>query len=175
MDWHKYFIYDAETGDLIWRKRPRSMFSSGRIWNSWNAKLGGKKAGTARPKQKYAEHYRTVRVGNRTMKQHRIVWEMCFGPIQHGMLIDHIDGNAFNNRIANLRLATQEQNCRNSRVRSDSSTRLKGVILMKGSFQARIRHDGNIMHLGTFPTKGLAAVARAKAALRYHGKFARFT
>jgi hypothetical protein len=174
MDWHKYFIYNAETGDLIWKKRPRSMFSSDRIFNSWNAKLSGKKVGMNTTKRKACD-YRTTKIYRKNVYQHRIAWEMCFGPIEAGMMIDHIDGDSFNNKISNLRLVTQGQNCLNTRIRSDSLTRLKGVLVARNGFQARIRYSGNIVNLGTYPTRGLAAVARAKAALRYHGKFARFT
>ena len=58
---------------------------------------------------------------------HRIIWEMFNGPIPKGMIIDHINGNAFDNRISNLKCKTQRHNSQNSRKCRDNSSGFAGV------------------------------------------------
>lgn len=111
------------------------------------------------------------------MRAHRIIWEMHHGPILERMEIDHRDGNPFNNKLSNLRLVTSAQNKCNSRLKSHSKSRLKGVMFSHrktNPWRSTIRlMGGQLKALGNFPTKGLAAVAYAKAALRYHGEYFR--
>ena len=42
---------------------------------------------------------------------HRFVWECFNGVIPEGKVIDHINGNKEDNRLCNLQLFTQQQNC----------------------------------------------------------------
>lgn len=57
---------------------------------------------------------------------HRIIWGICNGVIAEG-IIDHIDGNPRNNKIANLRLVTYKINNRNSKKSSDNNSGITGV------------------------------------------------
>ena len=78
-------------------------------------------------------------------------------------------------RIAhNLRLATLGENARNVRMRKHGHG-VKGVTKSARckSWIAQITVDRKNILLGSYPTKGLAAIAYAKAAIRYHGAFAR--
>lgn len=45
---------------------------------------------------------------------HRVIWTMFYGKIDDSLVIDHIDGNALNNKIENLRVVTVRMNNRNS-------------------------------------------------------------
>lgn len=90
-------------------------------------------------------------------------------------LFDHINGNQLDNRRSNLRIATKQENGRNSRKkRSGTRTRYKGVgIARGGKFVARIKADREQIRLGRFDTEEEAARAYDAAARRYHGEFAR--
>jgi hypothetical protein len=171
------FTYDASTGHLQWSKRegPKKKV------HVFNMRFAGKVAGV----KAYATHDKSaargivVRIrGMKPMDQyaHRIIWEMVNGPIPEGYVIDHINGNAFDNRLSNLRIATQHQNLQNMKLTARSTCGVKGVSYDKarGLWAAEIRANGVRHRLGRFQTKGLAAVARAKAAIRFHGSFARF-
>ena len=45
---------------------------------------------------------------------HRFVWECFYGIIPEGKVIDHINKNKEDNRLCNLQLLTQQQNCKKS-------------------------------------------------------------
>lgn len=165
INWHEHFTYDGDTGLLIWKPRPLTSFTCTRLQNCWNARRANKKAGRID-----VQGYATVLVLGKHRKAHRIIWEMHHGPIPEGMVIDHIDGYPSNNRLNNLRLATQSQNLSNQN-RKKNSTGLKGIFRRGDRFYAYITSSKKRISLGGFPTKGLAGVAYAKASLKYHGVF----
>jgi len=95
-----------------------------------------------------------------------------------GKEVDHIDGNGLNNRRSNLRAATRMENVRNTRVRKDSTTGMKGVtVVVKGKgkprYRVKIRVDKHPVHIGYFKTPEEADEAYRQAALRFHGSFVR--
>jgi hypothetical protein len=60
---------------------------------------------------------------------HRVVYELFFGPIPDGLVIDHIDGDASNNVITNLRAVSHTTNCRNTKKPKSNKTGVQGVAL----------------------------------------------
>ena len=122
------------------------------IWKSrpdnvqWNAKWAGSVAGCRTKKDGDKPYSVYVTVAYKQCKASRIIWEMHYGSIPPQIQIDHKDLNPFNNRLSNLRLATSAQNMYNVPKTIKNTSGLKGVVW---------------------------DVAHAKAASRYHGKFAR--
>lgn len=159
-----------ETGVLVWKERPRSHFPTNRGWESFNGRLSGSIAGHSERKSKGVY----VLIMGKAYAAHRIVWAMVNGD-PGDFQIDHIDRNPLNNCPSNLRIATHSENARNCSGKK-SSLGIKGVYMNTngGLYCAKIRVNGKGMHLGSFPSKGLAAVAYAKASIKYHGRFAFF-
>ena len=52
--------------------------------------------------------------GIKTYFVHRFVWECFNGQIPEGKVIDHINNIKDDNRLCNLQLMTQQQNCKKS-------------------------------------------------------------
>ena len=89
--------------------------------------------------------------------------------------VDHIDGSRKNgNRFANLRLATRQENLRNSRLSRRNQIGLKGVnkCTTTGRYRAEIYVNGKNLHLGRFDTPELAHAAYVDAARIHFGAFA---
>ena len=88
-------------------------------------------------------------------------------PRKKGLLIDHWDTNPLNNRKANLRYATHQQNARNTK-------KSKGYSWIKNAerFVAYIRVDGKNIHLGYFAKEEDAKEVRREAEIKYWDEFA---
>lgn len=116
------------------------------------------------------EGYIRVRVSGKEYRAHRLIWQMFNGPIPEGMLIDHIDGDVYNNRIENLRIATRLQN----NVNSKSNRGLpKGVSKVGNRYRARLKHLDTWYSLGSYATPEEAAEAYNNKANELHGEFAK--
>jgi hypothetical protein len=107
---------------------------------------------------------------------HRLAWLYVYGCWPDGDL-DHIDGNPSNNRIANLREATDAQNLANSKKPITNRSGYKGVSWHAGAgkWHAGIRHNGRSIYLGLFTDPAVAHAAYCKASKKLNGRFARFS
>jgi hypothetical protein len=92
-----------------------------------------------------------------------------------GLLVDHRNNDGLDNRRSNLRLATKSQNNTNRPKRANTSSRYIGVCYDKAHkcWYAQIVHQGKHKWLGTFDNEIEAARAFDRAAIEYHGEFAR--
>lgn len=96
-----------------------------------------------------------------------------------GMEVDHINGDRFDNRRANLRLVTSAQNKWNVKRRSPGASRFRGVCRHRARknekvirWQANIKVNKQLVRLGYFRDEEQAARAYDVAAKKYHGEFA---
>jgi hypothetical protein len=62
----------------------------------------------------------------RSYQSHRFIWECYNGVIQGNKVVDHINDEKEDNRLCNLQLITQQQNCMKSAKNRDYSFAMKG-------------------------------------------------
>jgi hypothetical protein len=93
-----------------------------------------------------------------------------------GLFVDHINGDSLDNRRANLRLCTHQQNLCNVGPSAQNTTGFKGVVRhpkRPWRFVAHIKDaTGKHIHVGTFGDPEAAARAYDTAAKKHHGVFA---
>ena len=100
----------------------------------------GKEAGYRPINKSNGGPYTRIGIQGKVYAAHRLVWLWVYGYFpEHG--IDHIDRDGFNNRLDNLREVSQRCNLKNSRLRSDNTSGVKGVTWVKsrGKWLARIK------------------------------------
>lgn len=144
--------YDAETGVLRWRVQVGGGPKAGQV------------AGSIKP-----NGYCYIKISGRMYGAHRIAWLISFGEWPERQL-DHRNGNRHDNRLANLREATNAENQQNLGPRSRSASGYLGVTWRKveRKWHARIRVNGHLKHLGYFDDPERAAAAYDSAKMRLH-------
>ena len=108
-----------EDGSMVWNHRPDHHFK-GRA-KSWNSRRAGTPVSFTVSKNKSGRLYRSIPLNGTRWMYNRILWIYFNGSIPDGMLVDHINGDSMDDRVANYRLATHAQNTHNSKFRSNSS------------------------------------------------------
>ena len=160
--------YLPESGKFFWKKRPLHHFKNAGCMQRWNSRYAGKEAGTTYTPTRSSDYKRVkIVVGNRPVMAHQIAWVFARGHIPHGMFVDHIDGDATNNAINNLRLVTHSENHRNRRIQSNNSSGVPGVRMYRGKWCARVKINGKEKHLGSFQSKEAAIEARKRYAIEH--------
>lgn len=119
--------------------------------------------------------YTVIRVDDVLHLAHRLAWLYVTGEWPSDE-IDHIDLNGANNRWANLRAATGDQNKANKPKQSNNTTGFKGVWFHRqiGRYAASINIRGKKHSLGCYATPEEAHAAYRAAAVRAWGEYARY-
>lgn len=146
--------YDPESGVFTWRVRNSSRALPGAIAGY----LDNKK-------------YVTIRLDGKLYLAHRLAWMYVHG-VMPTIAIDHKDRAPGNNRISNLRLATNGENQQNiGRAKSHSTTQLLGAFIKENKFYSAIRVNGVVHRLGSFDTAMAAHEAYMSAKKLLHPRF----
>lgn len=106
----------------------------------------------------------------RMTKKEEVITKICGSNIQmsrfimfnpKGFEVDHKNGNRLDNRKGNLRICSRILNEMNKGIRKDNVTGFKGVeISFAGKkWEAKIKVNKNVFHIGSFDTKEDAARA----------------
>lgn len=156
--------YEPKTGSVFWLERPASEFKSTARCEYWNNRYSGKEVGGISETRGYKSRSTTLRLsgGERISSVHRLVWMLFNGPIPEGMEIDHIDGNALNNKIENLRLVDHKQNVRNAALRKDNNSGRTGITKSGRKWKARGIYNKKYYNLGSYELYSDAVDARKK-------------
>ena len=118
--------------------------------------------------------YLIVHIRNRLFLNHRVCWFLHFGYWPDDQL-DHIDGNRLNNKISNLRSATNQQNAFNRKKHSNNTSGFTGVSYCKNinKYRAYIKYKYKHIHLGYFDTAENASIAYENKAIELFSDYKR--
>lgn len=116
------------------------------------------------------------RKGHKTKYLHRVILERILNrPLAKGEQGDHINGNRLDNRRANLRVSTHQQNAQHRTFKSPNTSSIyKGVLWARGKWKSQIKNNGILYHTGFFNEEIEAARAYDVAAAKHHKDFAAF-
>lgn len=112
------------------------------------------------------------------IRVHRIAFELTYGPIPEGMVIDHACHNRSCTNPGHLRAVTRKQNAENlGTCRANSTSGARGVSLHKesGKWRGKVTHNRKQYQVGYFETKEQAesAVTAKRLELFTHNTFDR--
>lgn len=148
--------YDPETGYLTWKKKTGPTVKIGvRAGSS-----GGK-------------FHRYLNVLGVSVVEHRAIWCIATGEWPRND-IDHINGDGYDNRLANLREATASQNQGNAKLSKRNKSGIKGVYWHNTNkkWHALLRRMGKRIPLGFFDSIEDARIAYENGARAEYGEFA---
>jgi hypothetical protein len=148
----RLFEYDPETG-LFYNRSSRGRAGAGKVAGS------------------LSHGYWRIKIDDTRYYAHHLAWLYVYG--EWPLEIDHRDGDGYNNKIANLRIATRTENNFNAK-RETGKSGLKGAYQDPRSliWFSKIQIGGRVIWLGDFNTPEEAHRAFMAAVETYHGEFA---
>ena len=144
--------YDPTSGLLYWNVSKRNVTKDTVAGNFCNT-----------------HKYIKVMVNKKNYYAHRVCWYLHFGNFPKNQ-IDHINGIRHDNRICNLKEATDAEIRQNLSRRKDNSSGYTGVSWdkAKNKISAIIHVNNKKLFLGYFNTAELASHAYAEAKKEFH-------
>lgn len=158
ISWRDLILCNFDTGDIFWVNPP-----SNRV------KIFSKAISTT------SCGYMDIGINGSRFLSHRVIWAMRHNGLSASLQIDHINCIRTDNRISNLRLATNSQNMMNTKLRSTNSSGYKGVWFDKtnSTWVGEVWVNKKKHRVGRFSSPQDAAMAVEQKRAELHGKFFR--
>jgi len=150
------YLFDFKDGELFWKNPNSNRVRVGQ-------KVGSKGVGG---------YYKTT-INGAYKLNHRLIFLMHYGYLPK--IIDHIDNNPSNNRIENLRPATDSQNQHNANIAKKNKSGVKGVYWHKATnkWKTQFKLNGKKMYFGEYYDIDYAKFVIEAMRHKYHKDFAR--
>lgn len=143
--------YNEQTGIFTWLESTARLVKVGDAAGSTNKRTG----------------YTSIKIGWKRYPAHHLAWFYVHGswPVEQ---IDHINRTRSDNRIMNLREATNSQNQQNRAIESSCKSGLRGICKRGNRWTAEIMANKKRIYLGSFQTPEEAGSAYLKAKRDLH-------
>lgn len=148
------FRYEPDSGDIFWIEKGKGKIKK---QAAGTTELGG---------------YKGIMIDGKRIRSHRIAWALFYGEWPEDQ-IDHINRIKSDNRIENLRKATNSQNGKNLPIKSNNTSGCPGVCFDKinNKWRATIKVNYKTISLGRFVDFADAVTARKDAEIKYYGEW----
>ena len=153
----EFLDYNPETGIFTWIKKPNKTIRVGQVAGTMSAK-----------------GYIVVTFKGIKYLANRLAYYMYHGVDPLEKMVDHKNDPKTNNKIDNLRLASNAQNQMNRvNLNRNNTSGVIGVYWDKANkkWRAIIMINGKTKHLGYFINKEEAIKVRKEAEIKYFGDF----
>lgn len=149
--------YDQDTGLFTWKKKLSNRTEIGNL------------AGYYKDFK-----YTQICIEGTLYYAHRLVWLYMYGYMPK--YVDHINKNKSDNRLCNLREATNQQNAFNSKKPSNNTSGIKGVMWNKYAkkWHVQLCFNKKKKHIGYYADFFEACCISIKTRNLMHGEFANF-
>lgn len=141
----------------------------------WVAANTNSKASTHFTNKFYAIAWDKVNKSGKILRMSKMIWEQNFGVVEKGLIIDHINSNALDNRKENLRLITKSiNNFNKKKTTRPCSSIYKGVSfnIRVNKWEVKIYKGGKGYRCGFFHKEAEAAMVYNEQALKLFGEYA---
>jgi hypothetical protein len=162
-------VYEAHTGNFFWKRRPAHHFRDAGYAESWNARYAGTRAFTETNEKGYRRGEVLYRGRRYKLRAGRVALLMAYGI--EAETVDHINQKRDDDRLVNLRPATNSENAQNRTFRGPQARKLRGTRSTGQKWVAYIKHDGRRLKIGLYDTEIEAHRAYEAAAKRLRGDF----
>lgn len=163
------FDYRSTTGEFFWKRRPVHHFSDQEHADSWNTRHAGNEAFVGRDRDGY-RRCEVLHEGRRyRLRAGRVALLMGYGI--EAETVDHINHRKDDDRLENLRPATNKENIWHKKSQGARSRRLRGAFPNGHRWRSKITHNGETIRLGSYDTEIEAHQAYEEAAKRLRGEF----
>lgn len=142
-------LFDYVEGTLVWKPLQRRGFNK-----------SGQEAGSVNKGRVFVK---SNLLPKKNFARSQIIWIMHNGEIPVGMFVDHKDRNPLNDKISNLRLLTNAQNCANTLGKSTKKSGLpKGVYkcTAPNKYRFKAQREGQIVRKSSLTLKEATAFAK---------------
>jgi hypothetical protein len=142
----------------------------------WKVSKGGMRAGSVAGSIDPSTGYIKIYVRGRNYYGHRLAWAFVHGDWPPKQM-DHKNLDRGDNRIANLRPATNGQNTQNREIGARNTSGVRGVSWSRhmAKWWVQIVVDGKHYSLGYYADIEAARAARNRGVLRFHGEYGRLS
>lgn len=144
--------YSPETGEFVWK-----------------VKLSARAPAGSRACKRPCRGRHRICIEGVLYFAHRLAWLYEYGEFPSAT-IDHIDQDPSNNKISNLRVASDQEN-KSNRPPQNNSQPHRGVHRGVNRYIAQITHQGKTLYLGSFDCPIEAHKRYKSKHLELHGEF----
>lgn len=152
------------------RLRELLLYSPERGFFTWKITKGKIKANSIAGTL-HRDGRRQIQIDGRIYKEHRLAWFYVYGYMPDEL--DHINRNAADNRLVNLRLCSHQENLLNRGKYRNNTSGFPGVSWdrRRGQWEAYARLDGRRKFIGRFDDFEKAVKARTDFCNKNYGEF----